>query len=850
MKIMKIETCALLVCLLLPFSSLFGAEAERSRTLLDKEWRFSRFGPMPDKSERAEPAGLEAKDYDDSEWRVLDIPHDWGIEGPFRQDLEGSTGKLPWRGIGWYRKRLTIPASDKGKNIFIDFDGLMANSKIYLNGEYVGSWPYGYTSFRLDFTKFIKFGEENVLAIRLNTVDMDSRWYPGAGIYRNVWLVKTSNIHVGHWGTYITTPEASSSKGVVKNIVTVDNRSDQSEDVQLSMSIYELSDESVGERVKYTHPVKETVTIQAGESKDVELSVSVKSPRLWSIENPNRYLVRTTLHVEGQQVDEYDTKMGFRTLKVTAHDGFFLNGKQVRIKGVCNHHDLGPLGAAVNTRAIERQLELLKEMGCNSIRTAHNLPAPELLELCDKMGFLVQDECFDTWHRAKRPMDYNVLFEEWHEKDLVAMIRRDRNHPSVFMWSTGNEIRDRGSETGLKISQRLTDICHREDPTRVTVNGCNGATRYMQNGFQNTVDVFGFNYTTYGYDRFHAVPGNENKVYMATETASTLSSRGEYVFPVSEKKQNVTKDYTNSTFHTSSYDVQGPNWGSKPDDSFEKMERNPACLGEYVWTGFDYLGEPTPFNSDITNLLNFTDPKKKEEMRKQLEALGKIEVPSRSSYFGILDLAGFKKDRFYIYQAHWRPDFPMAHILPHWNWPERKGLVTPVHVYTSGDEAELFLNGVSLGRKKKGQYEYRLIWNDVVYEPGTLTVVSYKFGKEWATDTVKTTSEPAAVALEADRSSIQADGKDCSFITVSVVDDEGLVVPRTRNPVTFSIQGPGKIVAMGSGDPTSHESFHGNKHNIFNGKCLVIVSATAPGQITLTAESPELKAVTIDLEGK
>jgi len=850
MKIMKITTCAFLGCLLLPFSSLYGAETERSRTLLDKEWRFSRFGPMPDKSERAEPAGLEAGDYDDSEWRVLDIPHDWGIEGPFRQDLEGSTGKLPWRGIGWYRKRLTIPASDKGKNIFIDFDGLMANSKIYLNGEYVGSWPYGYTSFRLDFTKFIKFGEENVLAIRLNTVDMDSRWYPGAGIYRNVWLVKTSNIHVGHWGTYITTPEASSSKGVVKNIVTVDNRSDQSEDVQVSMSIYELADDTVGERVKYTHPVKETVTIQAGESKDIELSVSVKSPRLWSVESPNRYLVRTTLHVEDQQVDEYDTKMGFRTLKVTAHDGFFLNGKQVRIKGVCNHHDLGPLGAAVNTRAIERQLELLKEMGCNSIRTAHNLPAPELLELCDKMGFLVQDECFDTWHRGKRPMDYNVLFEEWHEKDLVAMIKRDRNHPSVFMWSTGNEIRDRGSETGLKISQRLTDICHREDPTRVTVNGCNGATRYMQNGFQNTVDVFGFNYTTYGYERFHAVPGNENKVYMATETASTLSSRGEYVFPVSEKKQNVTKDYTNSTFHTSSYDVQGPNWGSLPDDSFEKMERNPACLGEYVWTGFDYLGEPTPFNSDITNLLNFTDPKKKEEMRKQLEALGKIEVPSRSSYFGILDLAGFKKDRFYIYQAHWRPDFPMAHILPHWNWPERKGLVTPVHVYTSGDEAELFLNGESLGRRKKGQYEYRLIWNDVVYEPGTLTVVSYKFGKEWATDTVKTTSEPAAVALDADRSSIKADGKDCSFITVSVVDDEGLVVPRTRNPVTFSIQGPGRIVAMGSGDPTSHESFHGNKRNIFNGKCLVIVSATAPGTITLTAESPNLKTVTIDLEGK
>jgi beta-galactosidase len=506
----------------------------------------------------------------------------------------------------------------------------------------------------------------------------------------------------------------------------------------------------------------------------------------------------------------------------------------VRLNGVCNHHDLGALGAAVHTRALERQIELLKEMGCNAIRTSHNPPAPELLDLCDRMGMVVMDEAFDAWKRAKKRNDYHLLFDDWHEKDWRAQIRRDRNHSCVVLWSTCNEIGEQGSPEGHKISAALTGIAHEEDPTRPAIAGCNNL-QAGYNGFQTTVDVFGYNYKPNEYGTFRQ--RNPALPLIGSETASCISSRGEYFFPVSENKAEGKAD-----FQMSSYDLYAPRWATPPDTEFKGQDRFPFVAGEFVWTGFDYLGEPTPYSNDTSNLLNFTDPVEQARLAKELQELGKIKVPSRSSYFGILDLCGFKKDRFYIYQARWRPDLPMAHILPHWNWPDRVGQATPVHVYTSGDEAELFLNGKSLGRKAKGQFEYRIRWDDVAYQPGTLHVVAYRKGAKWAEDTVKTTGPAAKLLLAVDRPKIKADGADLAFVTVTVADKEGLLVPRTHNLVTFEVEGPGEIVAVGNGDAASHEPYQARERKAYNGLCLAIVRANAgaAGTIKLKAASAGL----------
>jgi beta-galactosidase len=515
----------------------------------------------------------------------------------------------------------------------------------------------------------------------------------------------------------------------------------------------------------------------------------------------------------------------------------------VPIKGVCNHHDLGALGAAFNVRAAERQLEILKAMGCNAIRTAHNPPAPELLDLCDRMGFLVMDETYDTWQARKIRNDYHVLFPEWGEADLRALIRRDRNHPSVIMWSTGNEMPDQRNQRGVDISRRLTAIAKEEDPTRPVTAGCNHDVAGF-NGFQNTVDVFGYNYKPHLYEKFRAT--NASIPLIGSETASTVSSRGEYFFPVSDDKSQGLAD-----FQVSSYDLYAPRWAMVADREFQFQDQLPFVGGEFVWTGFDYLGEPTPYNADLSNLNNYSNPEDRARAERELAEMGKIRTPSRSSYFGIVDLAGFAKNRYYLYQARWRPDLPMAHILPHWNWPERVGQVTPVHVYTSGDEAELFLNGKSLGRKKKGQFEYRLRWDDVVYQPGELKVVAYKNGRKWATATQRTTGPAAKLTLMPDRNRIAADGDDLSFVTVRVTDKGGLLVPRAKNKLKFKIEGPGEIVATDNGDPTSFESFQAPERKAFNGLALVIVRAKAgePGKITFTAEAEGLKAGTTTIRG-
>jgi beta-galactosidase len=752
-----------------------------SRESFNRGWLFARFGPMPDGSTKEEPTGMEKQGFNDAMWRSLDLPHDWGIEGPFRKDLPSNTGKLPWAGIGWYRKHFKITAQDKGKRFFVDFDGAMSHAKVWLNGEYLGEWPYGYASFRLEMTAHIRYTGENVLSVRLDNPPNSSRWYPGGGIYRNVWLVKTAPVHVAHWGSFVTTPKVSPDTSVVRIQTEVDNQSDAPATISVLVEISEI-----GKNAILASTPETKLMIPAGATGKCEADVTLRHPKLWDLQSPNLYCATTSIRQNGHVVESVRTVFGIRTAKFTADNGFLLNGKRVHINGVCNHHDLGPLGTAVNEAALERQIRLLQEMGCNAIRTSHNPPAPELLDLCDRLGMLVLDEAFDCWEHGKTPNDYSTLFKEWHEKDIRAFLRRDRNHPSVIAWSSGNEIQEQWDGV---LAGQLREIFHSVDPSRPVSAACDNPQAGFD-GFQHSVDVFGYNYKPHLYARFREV--NPTIPLFGTETASCVSTFGEYFFPVSKDKGEGFFDE-----QVSSYDLYAPPWATIPDVEFEAEDMNPFVAGEFVWTGFDYLGEPTPYYSDTSS--------------------------SRSSYFGILDLCGFKKDRFYLYQARWRPDLPMAHILPHWNWPDRVGKITPVQVYTSGDEAELFLNGKSLGRKKKGPYEYRLRWGDVIYTPGEVRVVAYRNGQEWATDIVKTTGPASGLELSADRKVIKADGSELAFVTVRIVDKNGLGVPGAANSVHFSISGPAVLAAVGNGDPTNHDSFQSDQYRAFHGQCLLVI---------------------------
>ena len=772
----------------------------------------------------------------------MNLPHDWAIEGPFKFEYPGETGKLNYWGVAWYRKHFTMPAADQGRQIYLDVDGAMSHATVWLNGHSIGGWPYGYASWRVDLTPFIKPGADNVLAIRLDNPPDSSRWYPGAGIYRNVWLVKTAPVHVGQWGVCVTTPKIAKDSAMVNLQVTVDNSSAAEADVKIATQIFEedADGQETGEAVALAAPA--SLKVSANTNATVMQTTVVANPKLWNLKSPNRYVAVTTVAQNGKVVDTCKTPFGIRTIEFTADNGFLLNGERVKINGVCNHHDLGALGAAINVRAMERQIELLQEMGCNAIRTSHNPPAPELLDLCDRMGMLVMDEAFDAWIYAKEKNDYSTLFPEWHEKDLRAMVRRDYNHPCIILWSIGNEVyKEQKSPEGQVIAGQLAAIVHSEDATRLVTAACN-MSEAATNGFQKQLDVLGCNYQQMHYGKFHDF--NPGLPIIASETASVLSSRGEYFFPVTGKMEDCKVG-----FQVSSYDICAPVWGTRAEGEFKGQDMSPFIAGEFVWTGFDYLGEPTPYKSDVSNLLNMSNPQKKARLKKELQELGKIQIPSRSSYFGILDLAGFKKDRFYLYQSRWNPDLPMAHIFPHWNWPERVGEITPVHVYTSGDEAELFLNGKSLGRQKKGEYEYRLHWDDVVYQPGELKVVAYKNGKEWAQDIVKTTGAAAKLTLQPDRATIKADGLDLSYVTVTVADKDGLLVPRSKNHIKFEISGPGKILAVDNGDATSFEPFQAKERNAFNGLALVIVqSSKQAGRVVLKAVSDGLQTGEVEIK--
>lgn len=855
-------------------SNFTSPAAGREKVLFNSDWRFEKDEPanvqeakelsyanlkswlLPTGNAFAdkpaeEPLGNPGGDvpyaqpgFNDNNWRKLDLPHDWGIEGPFKSEYPVETGKLPWWGVAWYRKHFAVPASEKGRQIYLDIEGAMSYSAVWCNGHFVGGWPYGYSSYQVNLTPYIQFGGPNVVAIRLDNPPDSSRWYPGGGIYRNIWLVSTSPIHVAHWGTQITTPEVSRSAATIQIKTMVENDSATNADAQVSTQIFRLvaKDGSTTRLpVAASSPVSEM--IQPGAKAALTQTIPVKDPALWSVAAPNLYVAVTDITVGGKLVDRTETTFGIRTIQFTTDRGFLLNGERIPIKGVCLHHDLGALGAVFNVAAARRRLEIMKEMGVNAIRMTHNPPAPELLDLCDEMGFLVMDESFDCWRIPKKPNGYNLLFDDWAERDLRAEVRRDRNHPSIILWSVGNEIPEQIHKEGPAIEKMLSGYVHEEDGTRPTTIAVSDA-KGGYNGFQTGVDVFGYNYKPGEYGKFRKA--NPAIPIFGSETSSCTSSRGEYFFPVSKNKNDGKSD-----FQMSSYDLYSPaGWATLPDWEFKGLDQYPFAAGEFVWAGSDYLGEPTPFNSDITNLLNYHTPEAKAKAAEELKALGKIHVPSRSSYFGMVDLAGFKKDLFYLYQSRWRPDLPMAHILPHWTWPGREGQITPVYVYTSGDEAELFLNGKSLGKKKKGPLEYRLCWDDVTYQPGELKVVAYKDGKPWAQDVEKTAGPAAKLEISSDKPSVHADGLDLAFVSVKVLDRDGVLVPQADTPLHFELSGPGEIVVTDNGNPIDHTPFQSEDRKAFNGLALAVVRAQSghAGQpLTLQVSGPGVNSAEIKI---
>ncbi|KAH7402601.1 glycoside hydrolase superfamily [Pyrenochaeta sp. MPI-SDFR-AT-0127] len=746
----------------------------------------------------------------------------------------GGMARLPSQGVGWYRRKLSVTAEDKGKVTYLDIDGAMSYAVVWLNGHLVGGWPYGYNSFRLDLTPYLKPGDDNQLAIRLDNPLNSSRWYPGGGIYRNVWLTKVERVHIAHWGTYITTKDVSADAATIELAVQVESKGNATQQVEVATDVH-VYDAKAGKRGEKVAEFPRSSLSLSGGKQSTNGSISINGPRLWGpppAQKPNLYVAVTRLFRKGSAapIDTYETRFGIRSFTYSGDNGLLVNGDRVQIQGVNQHcHDLGALGSAWNTRAAERQLEALRELGVNAIRMAHNPPAPELLELTDRMGFVVMDEIFDCWERQKTVNDFHLIFPEWHEADLRSFLRRDRNHASIYAWSIGNEVGEQTccGDRGYQIGRMLNDIVKEEDPTRPVTASMNTAKPNMT--FPVALDMISLNYQGEGirdtpqysftngtktppqYKPFHEK--FPDKLIATTESAAALSSRGTYLFPVTSLNSAPVNDSNgggnSALYYVNAYELHTTNFGSAADKVFAAQDSNPFVAGEFVWTGWDYLGEPDPY------------------------------YDTRSSYFGIIDLAGFPKDRYYLYQSRWRPDLKIAHILPHWNWPDRVGLVTPVHVFTNGNEAELFVNGVSQGRKTLAQLEYRFRWDDVVYEPGEVKVVTYKDGEEWATSTVRTFGAAAALRLTADRARIANDGTDLSFISLEIVDSNGDLVRNANDAIKFSISGPGEIVATDNGFEADFTRFQSKERNAFNGLALAIVKAKkgSSGPMTVTAKA-------------
>lgn len=778
----------------------------------------------------------------DGKSRTVDLPHDWGVDGPFNINYPGETGKLEWWGKAEYTKTLTAPAATDpsspartGDLYLLDIDGAMSWAKVFCNGNLVTEWPYGYASFRADLTPYIKEGD-NEIKITLDNPEESSRWYPGGGIYRNVWLTVAPPVGVAHWGTYMTT---KGDKATLR--ISLRNPGEPAEGI-VRTEIFEYDGNTV---IASAETVVESITDSTVITQEFDLTGAAR----WSPDHPTLYKAITTVipmeagAAAGQsEPNAYITVFGLRDIEYK-EDGIFIDGVKTFLKGVCLHHDAGALGAVWNNTAWERRLKMLKEMGCNAIRTSHNPPAPELLDLCDRMGFVVMDELTDTWTIPKKPNGYALLFNDWAEKDLKAMIHRDRNHPSVILWSIGNETGEQGYPDLYHIPARLTEICHNEDPTRLTTFGSDNPWASEQE-FRNTMDVYGFNYKPHLYSKFHEA--NPGKPYLGSETASTISTRGKYFFPIEEDPRG--KEHSEIDFQVSSYDLHTVPWGQTPEQEWKDEDANPTCLGEFVWTGYDYLGEPTPYNRDLTILTNFHDPEAKARAEKEIAEKGAVSTPSRSSYFGIIDLAGFPKDRYWLYQARWS-EKTVLHVLPHWNWPGREGEVTPVHVYTNCDKVELFVNGQSQGTLDRSDKQYRLRWDDVVYQPGKVEAIGWKDGKKVARETIKTSGPAAKINACLEKGFGEGD---LYYIDVKLTDKKGNFAPTACDELKFSVTGPGEILAVDAGDPTCLTPFHSDTIKAFNGLASVIIKVKpgAKGKIVVTATSEGLKKSRIKIKTK
>ena len=835
----NVKVLSAVVLLLLPS----GTYAQRTEVLLEKDWSFI----------KGDAAGAHEIFFDDSKWEKVTVPHDWAIYGPFdiNNDLQtvavtqnfetkaslktGRTGGLPYVGVGWYRKVFDAP---QGKIVTLLFDGAMNESTVYLNGKKVYYNPYGYSSFHFDITPYLNTdGKANVLAVRIENVPQSSRWYPGAGLYRNVHLICTEPVHVPVWGTRLTTPHVEKEFASVHLETMVSGGEDKH--LKISTSICAPDGLVVAEK---------TFAGKTGEGQPLVQNFIVDRPELWSPESPALYKAVSHIYADGIHVDTYETRFGIRQLEVIPEKGFYLNGVRRKFQGVCNHHDLGPLGAAVNVSALRHQLLLLKHMGCDAIRTSHNMPAPELVDLCDELGFMVMIEPFDEWDIAKCKNGYHRFFHEtscvpgitWAEKHMVDMLHQWRNNPSVVMWSIGNEVPTQCSKDGYKVARFLQDICHREDPTRLCTCGMDQVSCVLENGFAALIDVPGLNYRTFRYhEAYENLP---HGFVLGSETASTVSSRGVYKFPAVKRFSPVDKDH-----HCSAYDMDACNWSNVPDIDFALADDYEWTLGQFVWTGFDYLGEPSPYDKD--------------------------SWPNHSSMFGIIDLASIPKDRYYLYRSVWNRTEPTLHVLPHWNWNGFEGSEIPVFVYTSWPEAELFVNGVSQGRKRKApsptarglqdenhEGRYRLMWHDVVYQPGEIQVVAYDAdGKRVDSKTVVTAGKPHHVEVVSglgftgnyDIPSLKADGKDLAYLTVKVVDKNGNLCPDYAGILEFEVSGAASYRAAANGDPTCLDIFHKPCMHAFGGMLTLIVQAgDHSGSATVTVKGDRLRSAEIVLQVK
>ncbi len=787
-------------------------KSTRKIITLKKGWKFKK-GAFPNASKI---------NFDDSEWQDISVPHDWAIYGPFDKEIDkqtiaiiqnneviatektGRTGALPYVGEGWYRTNFLIDDFDNNKTVLLLFEGAMSEPEIYINNKKIGEWKYGYSYFYFDISKYLNGNQSNTLAVKLTNVEKSSRWYPGAGLYRNVRLIVKNKVSFEQWSTFITTPSISTYEAKL-NIRTKANGSN----LKLITDIYD------DKGILITSKDTETFI-----NNEFEQNIKISQPQLWSPESPTLYKAVLKLYQDRELKDEITQTFGIRSISYNPNSGFSLNGKSRKFKGVCLHHDLGPLGTAVNKSALRRQLKILKDMGCDAIRSAHNMPSFEQLELCDEMGFMFLAESFDEWKKPKVENGYHRYFDDYAEKDVINLVRATRNHPSIVMWSAGNEVPDQWGSEGVKRAKWLQDIFHREDPTRPVTVGMDQVEAVMASGFGAIMDVPGLNYRVHlykeAYERF------PQGFLLGSETASTVSSRGIYKFPVEAAKMKTYPD-----LQSSSYDLEYCSWSNLPEDDFVLQDDMPWVIGEFVWTGFDYLGEPTPYDE---------------------------AWPSRSSYFGINDLAGLPKDRYYLYRSRWNTSDETLHVLPHWNWEDRIGEITPVFVYTSYDRAELFLNGRSLGIREKSKNSkrerYRLMWMDVVYEPGTLKVVALDdSGNALDSKEVKTSDTPKKIVLETDRSILKANGEDLAFISVSVVDKNGIPCPTATNELKFEVQGYGTFKAACNGDATSLEAFHLPTMKLFSGRLVVIVQSTdEAGKMILTVTGDDLETGKLSID--